>query len=144
MDNGRFDAIWAYDYSGKERKNKVFLLKRANAVEVTNRNWQYAKLHRTFDLDMFGFYGTEHIELNMELKTTRAKNILVEQYPDVRNYLEILPDGRWRVSGTLNNKLSLSAACGFYLNLADDIDISNSPELKAYINERLTYLIEKL
>ena len=80
----------------------------------------------------------------MEFKTTRAKNILVEQYPDVRNYLEILPDGRWRVSGTLNNKLSLSAACGFYLNLADDIDISNSPELKAYINERLTYLIEKL
>lgn len=144
VDNGRFDAIWAYDYSGKERKNKVFLLKRANAVEVTNRNWQYAKLHRTFDLDMFGFYGTEHIELNIELKTTRAKNILVEQYPDVRNYLEILPDGRWRVSGTLNNKLSLSAACGFYLNLADDIDISNSPELKAYINERLTYLIEKL
>ena len=144
VDNGRIDAIWAYDFSGKERKNKVFLLKRAAGVEVISRAWQYAKQHKKSQLDMFGFYGEENIDFNIELKTTRAKNILIEQYPDTKNYLEILLDGRWQVKGTLFNKLSLAAACGFYLNLADEVDISNSPEFKEYVNERLTYLIEKL
>lgn len=144
VDNGRFDAIWAYDFSGKEKKNKVFLLKRASGIEVSPRNWQYAKQHKKYDLDMFGFYGEEKIDFNIELKTTRAKNTLVEQFPDVKGYLETLPDGRWQVHGTLLNKLSLAAACGFYLGLADDIDISKSPVFKEYVNERLSYLIEKL
>lgn len=144
VDNGRNDAIWAYDFSGKDRKNKVFLLKRASGVEVSSRAWQYAKQHKKFPLDMFGFYGEEAIDFNIELKTIRAKNILVEQFPDTKDHLEILPDGRWQVHGTLLNKLSLAAACGFYLSLADDVDISKSPTFKDYVNERLTYLIEKI
>ena len=144
VDNGRNDAIWAYDFSGKDRKNKVFLLKRASGVEISSRAWQYAKQHKKYPLDMFGFYGEEKIDFNIELKTIRAKNILVEQFPDTKDHLEILPDGRWQVHGTLLNKLSLAAACGFYLNLADDVDISKSPAFKDYVNERLTYLIEKI
>ena len=144
VDNGRNDAIWAYDFSGKDRKNKVFLLKRASGVEVSSRAWQYAKQHKKYPLDMFGFYGEEKIDFNIELKTIRAKNILVEQFPDTKDHLEILPDGRWQVHGILLNKLSLAAACGFYLSLADDVDISKSPAFKDYVNERLTYLIEKI
>ena len=144
VDNGRFDAIWAYDFTGKEKKNKVFLLKRADAVEVLDKPWQHAKLHKTFDLDMFGFYGEEKIDFDITLKTTRAKNIMIERFPDVKPYLEVLTDGRWRVHGVLNNQHSLAAACGFYLTMADDVDITDSPVFKQYVNERLSYLVEKL
>ena len=144
VDNGRFDAIWAYDFNPKEKKNKVFLLKRAASVEITNRNWANSKQHKTFQLDIFGFYGTEKIDFTIELKTPRAKNILLEQYPDAKNYLEVLPEGRWRVSTVLLNKLSLSAACGFYLAFADDIDIIDSPVFKEFVTERLSHLVEQL
>lgn len=144
VDNGRFDSIWAYDYNSKEKKNKVFLLKRTAAVEITNRNWVYTKQHKTFSLDIFGFYGTEKIAFTIELKTPRAKNILLEQYPDAKNYLEVLPEGRWRVSTTLLNKLSLSAACGFYLAFADDVEIIESPVFKEFVTERLSHLVEHL
>lgn len=144
VDNGRFDAVWAYDFTGKEKKNKVFLLKRADAVEVLDKPWQHARLHTSFDLDMFGFYGDERIDFDVELHSTRAKNILVEQFPDVNRCLEVLPDGRWRVHGVLFNKLSLAAACGFYLTVADDVDISASPAFKQYVNDRLAYLVDRL
>ena len=144
VDNGRFDAIWAYDFNSKEKKNKVFLLKRAATVEITNRNWVFAKQHKTFQLDMFGFYGSEKIAFTIELKTPRAKNILLEQYQDAKNYLEVLPEGRWRVATTLFNLLSLSAACGFYLAFADEVEIIDSPAFKDFVTERLSHLVEQL
>ena len=144
VDNGRYDAIWAYDYSSTEKKNKVFLLKRATAVEILERPWQHTRQHQSFELDMFGFYGADRYNLDMEIRSTRAKNLLVEQFPDVREHLEILPEGRWRVRGTLFNQLSLAAACSFYLSVADDVDISSSPALVKYVSERLTSLIEKI
>ena len=58
-----------------------------------------------------------------------------------KEYLETLPDGRWQLRGKLNNKRSLAAVCGFYLSLADEIDISMSPTFREYVNERLEYLI---
>lgn len=144
VENGRYDAIWAYDYNSKVRLNKVFLLRRATSVEITSRAWVYTNQHKSYPLDMFGFYGDEKLDFDIELKTIRAKNILIEQYPDTKNYLESLPDRRWRVCGTLLNKLSFDAACGFYLGLADDIDISKSPAFKDYVNKRLTSLIDNL
>ena len=144
VDNGRYDAIWAYDYSSKEKKNKVFLLKRTAAIEILNRNWVYTKQHKSFPLDIFGFYGDEKIDFTIEIKTNRAKNILLEQYPDTAQYLEVLPEGRWRVATKLANKFSLSAACGYYLSFADDIDIISSPEFKEFVTERLSHLVEQL
>ena len=93
---------------------------------------------------MFGFYGEEKIDFDITLKTTRAKNIMIERFPDVKPFLEVLTDDRWRVHGVLNNRLSLAAACGFYLSMADDVDINESAVFKQFINERLSYLIEKL
>ena len=142
--NGRYDAVWAYDYNSKIKINKVFLLRRATSVEMSSRAWVYTSQHKSYPLDMFGFYGDEKFDFDIELKTIRAKNILIEQYPDTKNYIESLPDRRWRVCGTLLNKLSFDAACGFYLGLADDIDISKSPTFKEYVNKRLTSLIDNL
>ena len=143
VDNGRFDAVWAFD-AAKDKKNKVFLLKRADSIEVLDKKWSNEKLHKTYPLDMFGFFGTEKIDFCMELRSTRAKNNLVEQYPDTIKFMEDLPDNAWRVSGVLSNTLSLAAACAFYLGLADEVDISECPVLKEYVTKRLSDLVERL
>ncbi len=144
VDNGRFDAIWAYDFSGKEKRNKVFLLRRAESVEVTDRPWKHARLHTSFPLDMFGYYGDEKIPFKIMIRTTRAKNLLVEQYPDAQKYIEEASNDWWQVKGELYNKLSLAAACGYYLSIADDIEILDSPEFTDYVVKRLTSLVEIL
>lgn len=138
-DSKRCDAVWAFD--PKDRKNKVFLLKRADAVTVLDECWKYEKSHKTFDLDIFGFSGNESIPFDIVLKTTRSKNQFVEQYPSVAANIQRMENGGWRVKATLFNSLSLEAACSFYLGISDELDISASPELKAKVNERLERIV---
>lgn len=143
VDNGRFDAIWAFD-AEKDRKNKVFLLKRADSVEVLDKRWLNERLHQTHPLDMFGFFGSERIPFSMEIKSTLARNVLIEQYPGTESYLSKTPDGTWFLSGTLCNRLSLSAACAFFLGYAESVDIGTCPEFKAFVTARLAALVDRI
>ena len=138
-DSKRCDAVWAFD--PKDRKNKVFLLKRTDAVKVLDECWKYQKSHKTYELDIFGFSGNESIPFDILLKTTRAKNQFVEQYPSVAANIQRMEEGGWRVKATLFNDISLDAACSFYLGLSDELDISASPELKTKVNERLERIV---
>lgn len=70
-DNKRCDSLWAFD--PKDRKNKVFHLRRADVVKVLDERWKYAKLHKTYELDIFGFSGNENIPFDIVLKTTRGR-----------------------------------------------------------------------
>jgi len=58
-DEKRCDAVWAFD--PKDKKNKVFLLRRADSVKVMDETWKYAASHKTMPLDIFGFSGTVKI-----------------------------------------------------------------------------------
>ena len=138
-DSKRCDAVWAFD--PKDKKNKVFLLKRADAVKVLDECWRYQKSHKTFDLDIFGFSGDEIIPFDILLKTTRSKNQFVEQYPSAAANIQRMENGGWRVKANLFNSLSLDAACSFYLGLSDELDISASPELKKKVSERLERIV---
>ena len=62
---------------------------------ITSRACVYTNQHKSYTLDMFDFYCDEKLDFDIVLKTIRAKNILIEQYPDTKNYLESLPDRRW-------------------------------------------------
>ena len=141
-DNNRRDGVWAYD--PKDRKNKVFLLKRAEAVEITNESWQHTKQHKTAALDIFGYFGEENIPFVMTLKSIRAKNLFIEQYPDAKGCIEKIGDKVWKVRTTLLNPYSLYAACSFYLGYSDDLDISETPELIKIVSEKINRLLETI
>ena len=141
-DNNRRDGVWAYD--PKDRKNKVFLLKRAEAVEITDESWQHAKQHKTADLDIFGYFGEANIPFDITLKSIRAKNLFIEQFPDAKNCLEKTGDKVWRIRTTLLNPYSLNAACSFYLGYSDDLDISATPALVKIVTEKINSLLEKI
>ena len=141
-DNNRRDGVWAYD--PKDRKNKVFLLKRAEAVEITGEKWQHTKQHKTSKLDIFGYFGEEKEPFSILLKSIRAKNLFIEQFPDAKNCLEKVGDKVWKVETILFNSCSLYAACSFYLGYSDDIDISGTPRLVSIVAERLNRLLERI
>lgn len=141
-DNNRRDGVWAYD--PKDRKNKVFLLKRAEAVEITEENWQHAKQHKTSKLDIFGYFGEESIPFDMTLKSIRAKNLFIEQFPDAKGCIEKIGDKVWRIQTTLLNPYSLYAASSFYLGYSDDLDISATPALVKIVTEKINSLLEKI
>ena len=138
-DDKRCDAVWAFD--PKDRKNKVFLLRRADSVKVLDEAWKYEKNHQTSPLDIFGFSGSENIPFDIIPKTTRSKNQIVDMYPAAAGYLEKTDGDCWRIKTTLFNKLSLNAACGFYLGLSDEIDISSNDELKKIVVERVEKIV---
>ena len=138
-DNKRCDSLWAFD--PKDRKNKVFHLRRADVVKVLDERWKYAKLHKTYELDIFGFSGKENIPFDIVLKTTRGKNQFLDQNPSAVGYIQKMESGGWRVKTVLFNSLSLDAACSFYLGVSDEMDISSSQELKKKVTERLDRIV---
>jgi len=141
-DDTRRDGVWAYD--PKDRMNKVFLLKRAEAVEISDENWKHASMHKVSDLDVFGYFGMEKIPFKMSLNSIRAKNLFVEQYPAAKNCLQQTGEKAWKIDTVLYNKISLIAASSFYLGYPDDLDISETPALVQLVTERLNALLEKI
>jgi len=95
-------------------------------------------------LDIFGFSGSDIIPFDIILKTTRAKNQIVDLNPSAAGCLEKIDGDSWRIKTTLFNKLSLKAACGFYLGLSDEIDISSNEELKKIVAERIDKIVAEL
>lgn len=140
-DNTRCDAVWALDT--KDKKCKVFLLRRAESVKVLDEEWKNERLHETYPLDIFGFSGSEEIPVNIVLKTTRARNQFLDLYPSSARYMEKLQEG-WRVTATLYNDLSLEAACGFFLSLSSEVDIRQSPRLVERVNRRVEEIVAGL
>lgn len=138
----RRDGVWALDPDDK--RCKVFLLKRTSKIEVRDEKWKYEKLHKVYDLDAFGFSGDQRIPVNIVLKSVMVRNILIEQHPDTRPFITEIGDKMWRLETILYHQYSLEAAGSFYLGYADDLDISESPELKSIVSRKLNSLLEKM
>lgn len=140
-DATRCDAVWALD--PKDRKCKVFLLRRADSVKVLDEEWKNERLHAVSPLDIFGFSGDAEIPVDFILKTTRARNQFLDLYPSSAGSMEKLGDG-WRVTATLYNELSLEAACGFFLSISSEVDIRQSPKLVERVNKRIDAILSEL
>ena len=138
----RLDGVWAYD--PKDKENKVFLLKRAQSVEILNEGWKYEKAHKTSPLDIIGYSGQGSIPLSMTLNTVSAKNLFIEQYPDAKDYLTEVGNKKWKLETVLNKEASLYAVSSFYLGHSADMDISGTPALVKIVQEQLTKLLERM
>ena len=82
--------------------------------------------------DIFGMSGEAPVHINIALNL-RAKNILVEEYPDAAPIL--IPTGdadRWLLD---TDVYSMKGIGRFYIGLAADIEIIDAPGLKDYARE---------
>ncbi len=126
--------VCAYDLEAKQ--NKIFKIQRINEVEILNEPWEAEKSHHMQGMDVFRMTGNYigHIRWQMSVM---AKNLLIEEYPLAEK--ELKQDvNSWILDTDICN---YAGACRFYVGLAKEIRILNSPEFEAYVK---TYVRENL
>lgn len=122
--------VWCYDT--EDGKCKIFKTARIDSVETTSTAWQHAEQHREGFIDIFRMIAQPNAELiPIKLHLGRlAYNLIMEEYPLSERYITQLNDSRWLLECQVAN---LQGVARFVTGLLDDIDISESPELKDYI-----------
>jgi predicted DNA-binding transcriptional regulator YafY len=118
--------VCAYDL--EDGHNKIFKISRIGGVEVLEDDWSAEESHRKQGMDIFRMSGhvCGHIIWHMSVM---AKNLLVEEYPLAGKVLE-RKNNYWLLDTDICN---FAGACRFYLGLAHEIKIVDSPEFEKYV-----------
>ena len=130
------DYIDVYAFDIEDKTNKVFKINRIEEVAVSEEPWGFEKSHQKQGTDVFRMNGKRigHIRWKMSIM---AKNLLVEEFPLAAKDLRRRGDS-WILSTDICN---YAGACRFYVGLAGEIRILDSPEFEEYVRK---YVKEKL
>ena len=118
--------VCAYDLEAKQ--NKIFKIQRINEVEILDEPWEAEKSHHRQGMDVFRMTGNYvgHIRWQMSVM---AKNLLIEEYPLAEKYLKRKVNS-WILDTDICN---YAGACRFYVGLAKEIRVLDSPEFEEYV-----------
>lgn len=121
--------VWAYDL--EDGKNKIFKISRIEeAIAVEDEPWTHEADHEKQGMDLFGMSGREAKPVKLRL-SVRAKNLLLEEHPLAEK--DLVRDGKeWILDTVVYNYAGI---CRFYVGVAAEAEIVESPELKAYVSD---------
>ncbi|MCQ2165817.1 MAG: hypothetical protein MJY49_00090 [Bacteroidales bacterium] len=108
-------------------------------VEVLDEKWEAESSHRKQGMDVFRMTGhvCGHVCLKM---TVLAKNLLLEEFPLAEKELQ-RKGNEWMLDVDICN---WAGVCRFYVGLADEIKIIDSPEFVDYVKGYLSKNLSKL
>ena len=129
--------VWAYDV--EKADCRVFKVMRIHSVEATETPWAFEDKHEVKKPDVFRMTGFPIEKVVLQLNT-RAKSLLVEEYPLAERDLK-REDGNWVLRTTIN---SVEGAGRFVIGLAADIKILEGNALQKYILGYNKRYIQKL
>lgn len=129
--------VWAFDVEKEDCR--MFKVMRIGSVEVLEAPWAFEARHEVRKPDVFRMSGTPVEKIALQLNT-RAKSLLVEEYPLAEKDLK-REDGTWILRTTIN---SVEGAGRFVLGLAADIKILEGKKLVAYIKRYDRKYIQKM
>ena len=129
--------VWAYDV--EKADCRVFKVMRIHSVEATETPWAFEDKHEVKKPDVFRMIGLP-VEIVALQLNTRAKSLLVEEYPLAERDLK-RENGKWVLRTTIN---SVEGAGRFVIGLAADIKILEGNALKKYILGYNKRYIQKL
>ena len=129
--------VWAYDVENAEPR--MFKVTRIHAVEETDTGWEFQAKHKVPKPDVFRMTGKINEKIVLQLNT-RAKSLLVEEFPLAENDLK-REDSNWVLRTTIN---SVEGAGRFVIGLAADIKILQGKKLLDYIKKYDKKHIQKL
>ena len=119
--------VWAYDL--EDGRNKQFKVARMDEVDVLDDGWTEEKNHHKQGMDVFRIGGDSTVRVVLRL-SIRAKNLLVEEYPLAER--DLRRDGdRWILDTQV---CGFAGVRRFYLGLAEEIEIVDSPEFAASVS----------
>lgn len=124
-----FQDIWGYDI--EDGINKLFKVSRVSSVEITDIVWQYKNQHKEGYIDIFRFAGYDQLPIKLRLGVI-AHNLIIEEFPLSEKYIIQVDKIHWILEAKLGSYIG---ACRFYMGLADDITILESPEFQEYIDK---------
>ena len=120
-------TVWCYEVASKA--NKVFKVDRISNVEIKAERWEYETHHRQGKMDIFRMTGETPISVKLQL-SLRAKNVLVEEYPEAEK--DLIPtdnDDIWMLDTQVYRMEGIGR---FYMGMAGEIQIIEAEGLKEY------------
>ena len=129
--------VCAYDL--EDGHNKIFKVSRIETVEILDESWSEESAHRKQGMDVFRMTGhvCGHITWKMSVM---AKNLLLEEFPLAEKELKRNVND-WILDTDICN---YAGACRFYVGLANEIKIVDSPDFVDYVKEYLSKNLSKL
>ena len=136
-------AVVAYDLTKKELRE--FKVTRFEKVEVTDENWKFANKHKHLRIDAFGMLESpksDPIKVVLKLKPL-AYNLLKEEYPNARqDIFENKDKDKVDYPHLLDTEIfDIKGIARYYIGLAQEIQIVEGEELKAYAKEYVKLLL---
>ncbi len=129
--------VWCYDT--EDGMCKLFKTARIGSVRILDSEWQHQHSHKEGFIDIFRIHGQQRRPVKLRLGTL-SYNLLIEEYPLAEQYVQRQDDQHWMLACDVADYRGIGR---FAAGLADDIEIVDSPELKAYvINFAKKYLTE--
>ena len=120
--------VWCYE--PESAMNKLFKVARIGSVDILEEEWQHAIKHEQGYIDVFRITGFEQHRVCLKLGML-ARNLLIEEYPLAERDVKPMSDGVWLLD---TNVCSYKGVGRFVMGLLDDIEIVDSPEFSAYID----------
>lgn len=122
--------VCAFDLD--DGRNKVFKISRIGDVEVLDEEWTKEDEHRKFGMDIFRMNGQVPKPLKLRL-SLKAKNLLLEEFPMAAR--DLRPEDQAATWLLDTSVFDYRGACRFYLGLADEISIVDSPEFSDFVKD---------
>ena len=120
--------VCAYDL--EDGQNKIFKIQRIGEVELTGEPWTEEASHRSKRMDIFRMSGEPVGHLRWRM-TVMAKNLLLEEFP--LSERDMRRDGNCWILDT--DVCNWAGACRFYVGLAGEIKVLDSPGFEEYVKE---------
>lgn len=130
-----FVQVWCYEL--ESQKVKQFKVSRIQNVEILDKEWANSSKHKTGFIDIFRMHSNMKYPIELKL-SLRAANLLMEEYPLSKEYMEQLGDNRWVLK---TDVCSFEGVGRFILGLYNDIEIIQSKQLKEFIRYKLEMMM---
>ncbi len=129
--------IWAYDVENAEPR--MFKVTRIHSVEETDTPWEFQAKHKVPKPDVFRMTGFLNEKIVLQLNT-RAKSLLVEEYPLAERDLH-REDGHWVLRTTVQ---ALEGVGRFVIGLAADVKVVEGKKLVEYVRRYDKKWVQKI
>lgn len=118
--------VWAFDIL--DQRVKLFKIARIHKLESMGSRWEFEEHHRKRGMDLFRMCGKNATKVTL-LMSPFAKNLLLEEYPMADSAVKQIGD-KWQLTTEIYD---FAGICRFYVGLADQITIVDSPEFVEYV-----------
>lgn len=132
--------VQAWCYEPESGMNKLFKISRIGSVEALDVEWQNEAKHAEGYIDIFRMTGFDQHRVQLRLGML-ARNLLIEEYPLAERDIKQIDSKHWLLDTQVCNYLGIGR---FAVGLLDDIEIVDSPDLKEYIRQYLSSIVEKV